>query len=260
MRLALVFALFAASCTPRLAVTVRSPAAVRLGPVRAIAVLTHETRLGVVMRERVHHDLGRDSHFVLVRMCAERSCEPVDAFVRLYEREARVATMPAGNTMVATMLVAVETDVVSADTRPLVPKQDRTRSAALGGDAPQTVAERLVSEIAGEVARELFHPSQTEYLVFDDGAPFKLGIKQATEGRLADARRTFEEMIANNPRTAGAWFNLALVLEAQGDFAAARAHYEKATTLTSKAEYEQGLAAFERRVKRAQALSAPASR
>jgi Flp pilus assembly protein TadD len=59
-------------------------------------------------------------------------------------------------------------------------------------------------------------------LVFDDGAPFKLGIKQATDGRLGDARRTFEELIANNPRTAGAYFNLALVLEAQGEFVAAR--------------------------------------
>lgn len=260
MRLALLCALFTWSCTSRLAVKVPRAAQVRLGPVKTIAVLTHDTRLGVVMRERVMHDLGADGHFVLVKMCGERSCEPVDAFVRLYERDVRVASVPSGNVVVPTMMVAVETDVVAADTRALTPKRDRTRAAPVGGDPPQSVAEQLVSEVAGEVSRELLHPTTIEHLVFDDGAPFKLGIKQATEGRLGDARRTFEEMIANNPRTAGAYFNLALVLEAQGEFAAARVNYEKATTLTSKSEYEQGLAAFERRMKVMQALAAPAAR
>ena len=46
----------------------------------------------------------------------------------------------------------------------------------------------------------------------------------------------------------------------QGEFAAARANYEKATTLTSKSEYEQGRAAFERRMKATQALAVPAAR
>ena len=260
MRFALVCALFTFSCASRLVVKVPSAAMVRLGPVKTIAVLTHDTRLGVVMRERVVHDLGADGHFVLVKMCGEKSCEPVDAFVRLYERDVRVAAVPSGNVLVPTMMVAVETDVVAADTKPLTPKRDRTRAAPVGGDLPQTVAEQLVSEVAGEVVRELFHPTTNEDLVFDDGAPFKLGIKQATEGRLNDARHTFEEMIANNPKTAGAYFNLALVLEALGEFVAARSNYEKATSLTSKSEYEQGLAAFQRRMKVTQGLATPASR
>ncbi len=260
MRSALLCALFTFSCAPRLAVRVASPAPVSLGPVKTIAVLTHDTRLGVVMRERVLHDLAGDGHFVLVKMCSDRSCEPVDAFVRLYERDVRVAAVPSGNVIVPTLMVAVETDVVAADTRPLKPRRDRTRAAPVGGELPQTVAERLVSEIAGEVSSELFHPTTTEALVFDDGAPFKLGIKQAVEGRLVDARRTFEEMIANNPKTAGAYFNLGVVLEALGEFTAARSNYEKATSLTSKAEYEQGLAAFQRRMKVMQPLATPASR
>jgi hypothetical protein len=187
MWFALACALLAFSCTPRLAVTVRSAAPVRLGPVKTIAVLTHQTRLGVVMRERVLHDLGADGHFVLVKMCGERSCEPVDAFVRLYERDVRVAPVPSGNVVVPTMMVAVETDVVAADTRPLTPRRDRTRAAPVGGDLPQTVAERLVSDVAGEVARELFHPKQIEYLVFEVAASFTLGIKQASDLRIHKA-------------------------------------------------------------------------
>lgn len=260
MRPALLCALLASACTPRLAITVRSPAPVPLGPVRTLAVLTHDTRLGAVMRERVRHDLALDAHFELVRMCGDRSCEPVDAFVRLYERDARVVPSQASGPAVPTMQVVVETDVVAADGRPLSAKRERTRAAPLGGDAPQTVAERLVSELAGEVARELFHPRRTEHLVFDDGAPFKLGITQALDGRLHDARRTFESLLENNPRTAGAHFNLALVLEALGEFDAARGHHQQALALIRKPEYEQGLAAFERRRQAAQALSAPPSR
>lgn len=253
---ALLCALLASACTPRLAVVVRQPAPVQLGPVKTLAVLTHETRLGVVMRERVRHDLGADGHFKLVPMCGERSCEPVDAFVRLYERDARMLPTQAGPQMV----VFVETDVAGPDGRSLVAKRERTKAILVGGDAPQTVAERLVSEVAGEFAAELFHPRRTEWLVFDDGAPFKLGIKQATEGRLPDARRTFESMIENNPQTAGAYFNLALVLEAQGELALARVNYEKANTLTNKPEYQKAFEAFERRVAARQALTAQPSR
>lgn len=244
MRSALLCALLATACTPRLAVTVWKPARVPLGPVKTLAVLTHETRLGVVMRERVRHDLGHDGHFTLVPMCGERSCDPVDAFVRLYERDARLVPTQAGPQLV----VVVDTDVVAPDGQPLVGKRERSRAALIGGDAPQTVTERLVSELAGEVAQELFHPRASEWLVFDDGAPFKLGIKQALDGRLDDARRTFESMIENNPQTAGAYFNLALVLEAQQAFDPARANYEKAIALADKPEYREALAAFDRRV------------
>ncbi|MBL8919561.1 MAG: hypothetical protein JNJ54_11910 [Myxococcaceae bacterium] len=254
MRLVLLCALFATACTPRLAVTVRQPARVQLGPVKTLAVLTHPSRLGVVMRERVRHDLARDAHFTLVAMCGDRSCEPVDAFLRLYERDARLVPTQAGQQMV----VVVDTDLVAADGRPLVARRERTRAALVGGEAPQKVTERLVNEVAGECAQELFHPRATEWLVFDDGAPFKLGITQALDGRLPDARRTFESMIENNPQTAGAYFNLALVLEAQGELELARRNYEKANALTSKPEYQAGLAAFERRVAALKALSAPA--
>ena len=96
-------ALLLTSCMPRLAVTVRAPAKVNLGPVTRVAILTFESRLGAVMRERVRHDLAADGHFVLVRMCGERSCEPVDAFIRLYERDTRVVGTQNGNAMAVTI-------------------------------------------------------------------------------------------------------------------------------------------------------------
>lgn len=246
-------ALLLTSCTPRLAVTVRAPAKVNLGPVTRVAILTFDSRLGVVMRERVRHDLGADGHFVIVRMCGERSCEPVDAFVRLYERDVRVVGTQSGNAVAVT----IETDVAAADGRSLTPKRERTRLTPLGGERSETIAERAVSDVAAEVVAELLHPKSREWLIFDDGAPFKLGIKQATDGRLPDAKRTFLEMIENNPKTAGAYFNLAIVLEALGDVAGAKTNYEKAIALANKPEYVEGLKAFQRRQQLAAALLVP---
>lgn len=231
-------------CAPRLALTVRRPATVSLGPARSVAILTHDTRTGVVMRERVRFLLAPDAHFTLVPMCGERSCQPVDAFLRLYERQPQVVVTKGGQQQLS---VVVETDVVSATSTPLVPKRERYRQGALSAEPPERTAERLASDAAAEFARELLHPASTEWLVFDDGAPFRLGVKQALEGRLDAAQRTFEELIANNPQTAGAYFNLALVLEARGEAARARTNYQQAMRLTDKAEYGQAFTAFERR-------------
>ncbi len=250
MRRVALALLLSSSCLPRLAVTVRSPAKVNLGPVTRVAILTFDSRLGLVMRERVRHDLGADGHFVLVRMCGERSCEPVDAFIRLYERDTRVVGTQHGNAMAVT----IETDVAAPDGRSLTAKRERTRLSQLGAERPETIAERSASDIAAEVVAELSHPTRAEWLVFDDGAPFKLGIKQATDGRLQDAKRTFLEMIENNAKTAGAYFNLAIVLEAMGDAAGAKTNYEKAIGLANKPEYLDALKAFQRRQQQAAAL------
>jgi hypothetical protein len=250
---ALTALVLGSSCLPRLAVMVRAPAKVPLGPVTRVSILTFDSRLGIVMRERVKHDLGADRHFTVVPMCGERSCEPVEAFVRLYERDSRVIGTDKGNALSLT----VETDVATPEGRSLSPKRQRTRNTLLGGEGFERIAERAASDIGAEVAAELVHPTSAEFVEFDDAAPFKLGIKQATEGRLGDARRTFQELIVNNPKTAGAYFNLAIVQEALGDDAAAKANYEKAISLANKDEYTQALARFVARQKAKAALLAP---
>lgn len=245
MRLALVL-VFASACAPRLALTVRRPARVSLGPIKRLSILTFDTRLGVVMRERLRFELAKDAHFTLVPMCGARSCEAVDGFLRLYERD--VQTTAAGVT------VFLESSVVTAEGAPVSPARVHTRSSQHHGEPPEKLAERLALELTAELGRELRHPTEIEWLELDDGAPFKLGVAQTLDGRLDDARRTFETVLANNPRTAGACFNLAVVLEALGQHALARGNYQCAASLTHKAEYEAALAAFERRQQQLRAL------
>jgi hypothetical protein len=245
-----------AACAPRVAMTVRAPARVSLGPVKKVSILTHDSRIGQVMRERVRYELTTDGYFTVVKLCGASSCEPVDAFVRLYELEVRAAQGPRG----PAMNVAIETDVVSGDGRPLTPRRIRTRQADLGATPAPTMAERLATELAHEAVADLLPPRSTQWLVFEDAAPFQLGIKQTLDGRLDAARRTFQDMIDANPKTAGAYFNLGIVLELQGDAAGARAQYTKAVALANKPEYGEMLAAFEQRQATQRQVESPPSR
>ncbi|MCU0697130.1 MAG: tetratricopeptide repeat protein [Myxococcaceae bacterium] len=260
VRILLLALLLCVACTPRVAMTVRAPARVALGPVKKVSILTHEGRIGQVMRERARYELSADGYFTVVKLCGTSSCEPVDAFVRLYELEVRAGLVAHGSRQVPMMHVAVETDVVSGDGRPLTPKRIRTRQAELGPTPGQTMAERLATELAHEAIAELLPPKSTQWLVFEDAAPFQLGIKQALDGRLEAARKTFQDMIDANPKTAGAWFNLGIVLELQGEPAAAKEHYVKAIALANKPEYGEMLEAFEKRQAVLRQVEAPPSR
>jgi tetratricopeptide (TPR) repeat protein len=248
------------ACAPRISMTVRAPARVPLGPVKKVSILTHEGRIGQVMRERARYELTTDGYFTIVKLCGTSSCEPVDAFVRLYELEVRAGLVAHGASQVPMMHVAVETDVVSGDGRPLTPRRIRTRQAELGPTSGQTMAERLATELAAEAVRELLPPKAQTWLVFEDAAPFQLGIKQTLDGRLDAARRTFQDMLDANPKTAGAWFNLGIVSELQGEPAAAREHYRKAIALVNKPEYVEMLEAFEQRQAVQRQVEAPPSR
>jgi tetratricopeptide (TPR) repeat protein len=255
-RVLLLLVMMCTACAPRVAMTVRAPARVPLGPVKKVSILTHDSRIGQVMRERARYELTADGYFSVVKLCGTASCEPVDAFVRLYELEVRAAQGPRG----PAMNVAIETDVVSGDGRPLTSKRIRTRQADLGATPPPTMAERLATELAAEAVAELAPPKSKTWLVFEDAAPFQLGIKQTLDGRLDAARRTFQDMIDANPKTAGAYFNLGIVLELQGDPAGARTQYTKAVALANKPEYAEMLAAFEQRQAAQRQVEAPPSR
>jgi tetratricopeptide (TPR) repeat protein len=252
----LVMTVLSAGCSPRLYVKVRSPAPVVLPGVSRLAVLTFETRMGEVLRERARFELERDGFFTVVRMCGAQSCEPVDAFLRLYEVDVRSVMLMNVNRPVPSVVATVQTDVVRPDGSEVVRRRVRTREAALGSTAEQVLAERVVSELAAEAVRELIPPANVEPLVFDDAAPFKLAITQALEGRLDAARKTFTEMIEANPNTAGAYFNLGVVLEALGDLVGAKVNYERALELSQKPEYRVAFSAFERRAASMRSLQA----
>ncbi len=62
----------------------------------------------------------------------------------------------------------------------------------------------------------------------------RLGEVQALSNRLEEARRSFEQAIAGNPRMSQPHFNLAVLAEGKGDLALAQSRYETAIDLAPK--------------------------
>ncbi len=60
---------------------------------------------------------------------------------------------------------------------------------------------------------------------------YEKGLLAEKNGKLADARKYFEQAVAINPRYASAWFRLGTVLEKGNDTDSARAAYRKATAI-----------------------------
>ncbi|MDX2012204.1 MAG: tetratricopeptide repeat protein [Myxococcaceae bacterium] len=69
----------------------------------------------------------------------------------------------------------------------------------------------------------------------DDEGPLRAVTLLLREGRLDDARARLEALVAAPNATAGAWFNLGVVHEAQGRVTDARRCYERALTLSPPA-------------------------
>ena len=62
----------------------------------------------------------------------------------------------------------------------------------------------------------------------------RLGEVRALDGRLDEARKSFEEAVSVNPDLSQPHFNLAVLAEEEGDLAAARAHYEQSIERSPK--------------------------
>ena len=57
------------------------------------------------------------------------------------------------------------------------------------------------------------------------------GERLLTEGKVGEAKRVFEQALADDPNDPRAWLDLGLVHEATGDFASAEKAYRRATGL-----------------------------
>lgn len=97
-----------------------------------------------------------------------------------------------------------------------------------------------------------------EYIELDDSEPaLKPGIKLAQDGNLAAAESSWMQVLARQPRSAGATYNLGVLLETRGEFDEADAAYRKAIELSPKALYRDALRDMRRRLYEAQALQTP---
>jgi tetratricopeptide (TPR) repeat protein len=118
--------------------------------------------------------------------------------------------------------------------RRLDPSVERVASADVGAeDQPRIEAERLYQAGSYEAALPAFETARDRYLAAgreDDATSMvnNIGLTLYKLGRLSEAQRTLEEIIARHPDYVRAHTNLALVHEAQGRPTEAAAEYRRA--------------------------------
>lgn len=97
-----------------------------------------------------------------------------------------------------------------------------------------------------------------EKIVLDDeDKAVEPGIELCKKGALDAAMQAFEKVLAQNPSSAPATYNIAVLLESQGDYARADEMYRKAFGLQPKELYTRALQNMQRRIAEDQSLRQP---
>jgi curli biogenesis system outer membrane secretion channel CsgG len=107
------------------------------------------------------------------------------------------------------------------------------------------VQQRLLDQGAEEIVSALATPGRrtVERKFARRGGRVNSGNTYARQGVIDLAQQKYEEAVAEDAKNHAAWYNLGLVREAQGDFAAATGHFERAMKLC---ESELYIAAYQR--------------
>lgn len=131
----------------------------------------------------------------------------------------------------------------------------------LGEHAPQhpsELVERALQDMVRHFLADITPRRVVEKIVLDDDEPaIKSGVKLAQDGNLAAAERAWQAVLDSNPRSAGATYNLGVLLETRGDFDGAEAAYLKAIELSPKPLYRDALYDLRRRLREATSLQTP---
>ncbi|QSQ22840.1 tetratricopeptide repeat protein [Pyxidicoccus parkwayensis] len=107
---------------------------------------------------------------------------------------------------------------------------------ARAGFLLRTATEQLVDRMLQDLTpRHVSH-----FLKLDDGDEAQRAIIQVAEqGELEQAIRQFKGYTEQHPDNAAGWYNLAVLLDASGDYRQAMHHYSRAISLTSKDSYAE---------------------
>lgn len=120
------------------------------------------------------------------------------------------------------------------------------------------LVERALHDMVHDFLADITPRRVIEKIVLDDKEPaVEPGVKLAQDGNLAAAERAWQAVLERNPRSAGATYNLGVLLETRGDFEGAEASYLKAIELSPKPLYRDALYDLRRRLREASSLQTP---
>lgn len=103
------------------------------------------------------------------------------------------------------------------------------------------------SDAVAQLLATAFMPSRvTVKMTVEDDGPLSAGADRLLSGNLEGAENLFNEVVAQDPRNAGAYYDLGLIAEVRGDFARAAMLHRQAAALNGKRRYEAAAQSAER--------------
>ncbi len=130
-------------------------------------------------------------------------------------------------------------DPTASDRRPV--------PAPLLHGAAREAIDSFISEITPRTVTEKIE-------LDDDEDALEPGIELCKRGQVDAAIRSFQSVLAKNPRSPGANYNLGVLLESRGEYAEAEKLYRKAHSLEQKSLYLDAIDDMRRRIRDEQAL------
>lgn len=124
--------------------------------------------------------------------------------------------------------------------------------------SPEKLIRDAVSEAVSEFLSDITPRRVVERIELDDDDRALVpGVKLAGKGDLAGAEQAWREVVRQNPRAAGAIYNLGVLLETRGEFDQAAEHYQRAFDISARPLYRRAGDALQRRLGEAASLQEP---
>jgi tetratricopeptide (TPR) repeat protein len=256
MRRSLVAVLMVtAGCAPKLYVNVLRPATVNLGPVKQLAVVETEGRLDA--RERVVRELvsatGAAGYFTVTERPGSKAA-PGEIALALAVLEYSAAPDPASEKH-ASWIGKVVVSVTATDETGRALVSARPYRGNITSDGGEEEAYAGATRMAVSALLDDFTPSyarQAIELDEEDVAERPI-VELARRGDIKGAIVQERQRVASTP-TAAASYNLAALLDSQGEYAEALTLYDQALKLSMKELYAEARGACARRLADVQAL------
>lgn len=124
------------------------------------------------------------------------------------------------------------------------------------GFSEATVMQKASQNVVNQLVNDISPRTKQEHVRIDDSDPNQEGVIAAIEdGQYAQAQQWLIDYTNQNPQRASAWYNLALVTDAMGDYQTALTYYDKAIGLGGLDFYIEARAGCAKRLSQSEALS-----
>ncbi len=204
------------------------------------------------IKEDVHTGRYRDEVYIEGGQVRKRRVEIVRQETRLIPTVRKYAELNATVALLdARTGVRVSSQTYRKTSSTYAQGEDRVRSM----DADDYVLEKLASQIAREVVRDLVPRAVQEKITLADDKACAEGLKRARQGDWADARTAWERVVAADPANHVALYNIGVAAEIAQHYAEARDYYAKAAAIERKDLYTKALARVEQRLRQQRQLN-----